>query len=203
MLWLDVLDYPAVNFYEACFAEDFEEQKQETKRQDGDSLAFYGSGVLPDGTAATTAARSSTTPMRARVRSSSACCSPATSTRATARGCAMPIPSPAVRCCRRWAPRSPCCRKGFTASPAARPMARSSSAPRRRLDASRRSGAAMGAERRLRGAALETLFAYGGEASGAVLDLRSAGAGSARHLARRHVGLAGDVRAPCAVSAPM
>ena len=53
MLWLDVLDYPAVNFYEACFAEDFEEQKQETKRQDGDSLAFYGSGVLPDGTAAT------------------------------------------------------------------------------------------------------------------------------------------------------
>src|SRR6185437_11296512 len=27
MLWLDVLDYPAVNFYEACFAEDFEEQK--------------------------------------------------------------------------------------------------------------------------------------------------------------------------------
>src|ERR1700730_11810369 len=53
MLWLDVLDYPAVNFYEACFAEGFEEQQQETKRQDGDSLAFYGSGVLPDGTAAT------------------------------------------------------------------------------------------------------------------------------------------------------
>jgi gentisate 1,2-dioxygenase len=53
MLWLDVLDYPAVNFYEACFAEDFEEEKQTTKRQDGDSLAFYGSGVLPDGTAAT------------------------------------------------------------------------------------------------------------------------------------------------------
>jgi len=53
MLWLDVLDYPAVNFYEACFAEDFEEQRQATKREDGDSLAFYGSGVLPDGTAAT------------------------------------------------------------------------------------------------------------------------------------------------------
>src|SRR6478672_13507759 len=53
MLWLDVLDAPAINFYEACFAEDFEQQKQETKRQDGDSLAFYGSGVLPDGTAAT------------------------------------------------------------------------------------------------------------------------------------------------------
>ncbi len=52
MLWLDVLDYPAVNFFEACFAEDFEARTQVTKRQNGDSLAFYGSGVLPDGTAA-------------------------------------------------------------------------------------------------------------------------------------------------------
>jgi gentisate 1,2-dioxygenase len=50
MLWLDVLDVPAVNFYEASFAEDFDDPTQETTRQDGDSLAFYGSGVLPDGT---------------------------------------------------------------------------------------------------------------------------------------------------------
>jgi gentisate 1,2-dioxygenase len=50
MLWLDVLDFPAVNFYEASFAEHFDEATQETKRQDGDSLNFYGSGVLPDGT---------------------------------------------------------------------------------------------------------------------------------------------------------
>jgi len=53
MLWLDVLDVPAVNFYEASFSEDFDEPTQETKRQDGDSLSFYGSGVLPDGTAVT------------------------------------------------------------------------------------------------------------------------------------------------------
>jgi gentisate 1,2-dioxygenase len=53
MLWLDVLDVPAVNFYEASFAEDSDEPTQETKRQDGDSLSFYGSGVLPDGTAIT------------------------------------------------------------------------------------------------------------------------------------------------------
>ena len=53
MLWLDVLDVPVVNFYEASFAEDFDEPTQETKRQDGDSLSFYGSGVLPDGTAVT------------------------------------------------------------------------------------------------------------------------------------------------------
>jgi len=53
MLWLDVLDVPAVNFFEASFAEDFDEPTQATKRQDGDSLSFYGSGVLPDGTAVT------------------------------------------------------------------------------------------------------------------------------------------------------
>src|SRR5712675_743339 len=49
MLWLDVLDFPQVNFFEASFAEPFEETMQSTNRADGDSLAFYGSGVLPDG----------------------------------------------------------------------------------------------------------------------------------------------------------
>src|SRR5580704_580007 len=50
MLWLDVLDFPVVNFYEASFAEHFDDATQDTKRGDGDSLSFYGSGVLPDGT---------------------------------------------------------------------------------------------------------------------------------------------------------
>ena len=49
MLWLDVLDAPAVNFFETSFGEDFESPPQPTTRQDGDSLSFYGSGVLPDG----------------------------------------------------------------------------------------------------------------------------------------------------------
>lgn len=49
MLWLDVLDFPQVNFFEASFAEQFNEATQPTSRGDGDSLAFYGSGVLPDG----------------------------------------------------------------------------------------------------------------------------------------------------------
>ena len=49
MLWLDVLDFPQVNFFEASFAEQFESATQPTNRADGDSLAFYGSGVLPDG----------------------------------------------------------------------------------------------------------------------------------------------------------
>jgi gentisate 1,2-dioxygenase len=52
MLWLDVLDFPQVNFFEASFAEQFESATQSTNREDGDSLAFYGSGVLPDGTPA-------------------------------------------------------------------------------------------------------------------------------------------------------
>ena len=52
MLWLDVLDFPAVNFFEASFADYFDEKMQHTNRDDGDSLAFYASGVLPDGTPA-------------------------------------------------------------------------------------------------------------------------------------------------------
>jgi gentisate 1,2-dioxygenase len=49
MLWLDVLDAPAINFFETSFGEDFPTPTQPTSRQDGDSLSFYGSGVLPDG----------------------------------------------------------------------------------------------------------------------------------------------------------
>ena len=52
MLWLDVLDAPAINFYETSFGEDFDTPTQETTRQNGDSLNFYGSGVLPDGAVA-------------------------------------------------------------------------------------------------------------------------------------------------------
>jgi gentisate 1,2-dioxygenase len=49
MIWLDVLDMPTINFYETGFSEHFETEMQPTGRQDGHSLALYGSGVLPDG----------------------------------------------------------------------------------------------------------------------------------------------------------
>jgi gentisate 1,2-dioxygenase len=49
MLWLDVLDMPTINHFETSFAEHFDQAMQNTSRQDGDSLEFYGSGVLPDG----------------------------------------------------------------------------------------------------------------------------------------------------------
>lgn len=52
MLWLDVLDVPAINFFETSFAEDFDSPTQATTRQDGNSLSFYASGVLPDGAVA-------------------------------------------------------------------------------------------------------------------------------------------------------
>jgi len=49
MIWLDVLDVPTVNFFETCFYEHFEYKQQNTRRDNGDSLIRYGSGVLPDG----------------------------------------------------------------------------------------------------------------------------------------------------------
>ncbi|HUI97785.1 MAG TPA: cupin domain-containing protein, partial [Xanthobacteraceae bacterium] len=49
VLWLDVLDMPTVNHFEASFAEHFDDKMQNTARSDGDSLDRYGSGVLPDG----------------------------------------------------------------------------------------------------------------------------------------------------------
>jgi gentisate 1,2-dioxygenase len=50
MMWLDVLDVPTINFFDAAFSEHLEEESQSNTRQDGDSYARYGSGVLPEGT---------------------------------------------------------------------------------------------------------------------------------------------------------
>ncbi len=49
MIWLDVLDMPTINHFEASFASHFDDKMQNTARDDGDSLERYGSGVLPDG----------------------------------------------------------------------------------------------------------------------------------------------------------
>jgi gentisate 1,2-dioxygenase len=47
MIWLDGLDIPLVQFLDASFAEGFGGQPQELTRPVGDSLARYGSGLLP------------------------------------------------------------------------------------------------------------------------------------------------------------
>src|SRR6266481_7439210 len=49
MIWLDVLDLPTINFYETMFSEHLVEESQHVLSQDGDSAAFFASGVLPDG----------------------------------------------------------------------------------------------------------------------------------------------------------
>src|SRR6202521_3151064 len=51
MIWLDVLDLPTVNFFEAAFSEHLNRESQAAEREDGDSLSRFGSGVLPDGEA--------------------------------------------------------------------------------------------------------------------------------------------------------
>jgi len=52
MIWLDVLDVPMINYFETTFCESFDCPTQQVTHQDGDSIAFFGSGVLPDGAAA-------------------------------------------------------------------------------------------------------------------------------------------------------
>ena len=49
MIWLDVLDLPTVNFFESMFAEHLDDESQAVQLADGDSAAFFASGVLPDG----------------------------------------------------------------------------------------------------------------------------------------------------------
>ena len=47
MVWLDGLDIPIVQLFDASFAEHFEADEQPLTKPEGDSLARYGSGLLP------------------------------------------------------------------------------------------------------------------------------------------------------------
>ncbi|MBM3570564.1 MAG: gentisate 1,2-dioxygenase [Alphaproteobacteria bacterium] len=49
MVWLDGLDIPIVGFFEASFAEGHADDRQALTRPEGDSLARYGSGLMPEG----------------------------------------------------------------------------------------------------------------------------------------------------------
>jgi len=49
VIWLDVLDLPMMSFFEAGFFQHVG-RKQESSRDDGDSLLRYGSGAVPEGT---------------------------------------------------------------------------------------------------------------------------------------------------------
>ena len=45
--WVDILDVPMVNFFEAGFYEHYNDKSQEIVRPEGDSLARYGLAMLP------------------------------------------------------------------------------------------------------------------------------------------------------------
>lgn len=47
MIWLDGLDVPMVRMFSAGFEEDMEDEKQQITKTDGDSVARYGSGMMP------------------------------------------------------------------------------------------------------------------------------------------------------------
>ena len=46
-IWIDALDVPMVNFFEAGFSEELEDSQQEITKGDGHALAAFGSGMLP------------------------------------------------------------------------------------------------------------------------------------------------------------
>ena len=188
MLWLDVLDFPQVNFFEASFAEHFEEATQSTNRADGNSLAFYGSGVLPDGAPAQmnrspvinyTYAR--TRPIIDRMNKAGD-----VDKRHGARvRYANPINGgPVLPTMGAGLALLP---KGFKGE-----KYRATDGIDLRLrrgqghDHCRRQGAGMGTERRLHRAAVEALLPHSREGIRAVLDLRPSLAGGARDLARGH-----------------
>jgi gentisate 1,2-dioxygenase len=51
VMWLDVLDMPTVNHFQASFANHFDEKMQNVNHEDGDSFERYATGVLPEGAA--------------------------------------------------------------------------------------------------------------------------------------------------------
>ena len=47
VVWMDGLDLPIVNFFDASFAEQYQQKTQPLSRAEGDALARYGSNLLP------------------------------------------------------------------------------------------------------------------------------------------------------------
>jgi gentisate 1,2-dioxygenase len=56
MVWLDGLDVPIVGFFDVSFAEELDADSQAVARPTGDSLARFGTGLLPVGYESTTPA---------------------------------------------------------------------------------------------------------------------------------------------------
>jgi gentisate 1,2-dioxygenase len=173
MIWLDVLDLPTINFYETMFSEHLDEETQPVGHADGDSLAFFGSGVLPDG--------ASVAPGRSPVINY---------TYARTR----PILERLAKAGRSADRRVGDADHGRATLPAARRL-QGRGLPRHRRhhlrvrrrggrDHHRRPGVRLERRRRVRRPALAALRPRRRKRIGAVLDLRPPGPGGARHLAR-------------------
>ena len=124
MLWLDVLDFPAVNFYETSFAEHSTTPTQTTTRAGRRFAELLRLGraarrqlgqELHAGHQLHLCAHPADRRAHAERR--------ATSTSVTARACTTRIRSPAARFCRRWALGSRCSQKGLRESRTALPTA--------------------------------------------------------------------------------
>ncbi len=190
MIWLDVLDLPTVNFFETMFAEHLADESQNVRHADGDSAAFFASGVLPDGAEAPrnkcspvvnyTYAR--TRPILERMKKAGEI-----DKRHGARvRYANPVTGGWVDADHGRAPRA------VPGGLCGRALPRDRRDDlrlrrRRRQNAHRRQGFRLERRRRLRGTALAILRPRSGARIGAVLDLRSPGPGSPRHLARDQV----------------
>jgi gentisate 1,2-dioxygenase len=124
VMWLDVLDMPTVNHFQASFASHFDEKMQNVNHQDGDSFERYATGVLPDG-APVHLNRSPVInypyakmrPILERLKS--------TGDVDKRHGARVRYANPikAGQCCPPWAPISPCCRKDSKANHTAQPTA--------------------------------------------------------------------------------
>ena len=186
MMWLDVLDVPTVNFFETSFYEHFDDEKQNTKRDDEDSLMRYGSGVLPDGTDRTPKNSPIINYPYARMR-------PILERLAKAgdvdprHGARFRYANPVTG---GWALPTMGAHLALLAQGLqgqGLPVDRRHHLRLRRgrgLDQDRRQGVRVGTEGRVRHPVVDEILPQRQEGVGAVLDLRPAGAGSARHLAR-------------------
>ena len=191
MIWLDVLDMPTVNYFETSFSEHFDEKMQNTEPR-GRRLAR----ALRLGRAAGRhvgrrheAQPGHQLPLRRDAADPRAAEEDRRHRQAPRRARALRQPDQRrLGDCRPWARTSRCCRRVSRARTIARPTARSSSASKARARPRSTARPSNGAPNDVFVVPSWKRYSHTvKERGGAVLDLRPAGAGSARHLAREQL----------------
>ena len=205
MLWLDVLDFPAVNFFEASFAEYFDDEMQNTTAATAircvlrlGRVARRRAGTMNRSPVINyTYAR--TRPILDRMKKAGEI-----DKRHGARvRYVNPVNGGPVLPTMGAKPRA-VARRASRASPTARPTAPSSSAPKAAAPPRSATRCWNGARTTCSSCRRGSGITTGGEGVGAVLDLRPSGAGSAGHLARGQITRARNAGGipPVAISGP-